>query len=67
MVGKHKLCYAIPWPKTIVGVDMRCGKCKKHFMTHDPSYVDTLTSEEKIRRDFFIRDNDSCCTCHDQV
>ena len=30
-VGKRKLCYAIPWPKTIVGVDMRCGRCKKHF------------------------------------
>jgi len=51
-VGKRKLCYAIPWPKTIVGVDMRCGQCKKHFMTHDPSYVDTLTSEEQIRRGF---------------
>ena len=36
-VGKRKLCYAIPWPKIIVGVDMRCNKCKKHFMTHDPN------------------------------
>ena len=51
-VGKRKLCYAIPWPKTIVGVDMRCGKCKKHFMTHDTSYVYTLPSEDQIRRDF---------------
>ena len=51
-VGKRKLCYAVPWPKTIVGVDMRCGKCKKHFMTHDTTYVDTLPSEEQIKRDF---------------
>ena len=49
-VGKRKLC--IPWPKTIVGVDMRCGKCKKYFMTHDTSYVYTLPSEDQIRRDF---------------
>ncbi len=51
-VGKRKLCYAIPWPKTIVGVDMRCGRCKKHFMTHDTSYVDTLPSEEQVKREF---------------
>ena len=51
-VGKRKLCYAIPWPKTIVGVDMRCGKCNKHFMTHDPSYVDTLPSDQQIKREF---------------
>ena len=51
-VGKRKLCYTIPWPKTIVGVDMRCGKCNKHFMTHDPSYVDTLPSDQQIKREF---------------
>ena len=51
-VGKRKLCYAIPWPKTVVGVDMRCGKCKKHFMTHDTSYVDTLPSEDQVKREF---------------
>ena len=51
-VGKPKLCYAVPWPKTVVGIDMRCTKCKKHFMTHDPSYVATLTSEEQIKQDF---------------
>ena len=51
-VGKRKLCYVIPWPKTIVGVDMRCGKCKKHFMTHDISYVDTLPSAEQVKREF---------------
>ena len=22
--------------------DIRCGMCQKHFMTHDPSYGDTL-------------------------
>ena len=33
-VGKKKLCYA---PRTIVGIDMRCVKCSKHFMTHDPN------------------------------
>ena len=43
-VGKRKLCYAIPWPKSIVGIDMRCTKCKKHFMTHDPRFVSTLPS-----------------------
>jgi hypothetical protein len=51
-VGKRKLCYAIPWPTTIVGVDTRCGKCKKHFMTHDTNYVDTLPSEEQQKREF---------------
>lgn len=51
-VGKRKLCYAIPWPRTIVGVDMRCGKCNKHFMTHNPSYVDTLPSEDQVKREF---------------
>jgi hypothetical protein len=51
-VGKRKLCYAIPWSKTIVGVDMRCGKCKKHFMTHDTAYVDTLPSSEQMKREF---------------
>ena len=51
-VGKPKLCYALPWPKTIVVVDMRCGKCNKQFMTHDPIYVDTLPSELQIKREF---------------
>ena len=51
-VGKRKLCYAVPWPKTIVGIDMRCRKCNKHFMTHDPSYVDTLPSDQQIKREF---------------
>ena len=31
---------------------MRCSKCKKHFMTHDPNYVDTLPSEEQVKREF---------------
>ena len=51
-VGKRKLCYAIPWPKTIVGADMRCGRCKKHFMTHDTKYVDTLPLSEQVKRKF---------------
>ena len=51
-VGKRKLCYAVPWPKTITGADMRCGKCSKHFMTHDPSYVDTLPSDQQIKHEF---------------
>ena len=51
-VGKRKLCYAILWPKTIVGVDMRCGKCNKHFMMHNLSYVDTLPSDQQIKREF---------------
>ena len=51
-MGKRKLCYALPWPKAIVGVDMRCGKCTKHFMTHNPIYVDTLPSELQIKREF---------------
>ncbi len=51
-VGKRKLCYALPWPKTIVGVDMRCTCCRKHFMTHDPVYVASLPTGEQMRRDF---------------
>ncbi len=51
-VGKRKLCYTVPWPKSIVGIDMRCKKCKKHFMTHDPLYVNTLSSEDEVKRDF---------------
>ena len=53
-VGKQKLCYAIPWPKTIVGMDMRCGRCKKHFMTHDTKYVDTLPSAKQIKGEFIM-------------
>jgi hypothetical protein len=33
-VGNRKLCYATPWPKTIVGTDMRCTSCKKHFRSY---------------------------------
>ena len=29
-----QLCYSIPWPKTIVGVDMRCGKAVKLDAMH---------------------------------
>ena len=50
-VGKRKLCYSIPWPKTVVGLDMRCKKCKKHFMTHDPLYISTLSSHNQIKCD----------------
>lgn len=50
-VGKWKLCYAIPQQKSIVGGDMRCSKCKKHFMTHDPKYVNTLPSAEQIKQE----------------
>ena len=49
-VGKGKLCYAVPWLKTIVGVDMRYAKCKRHFMTHDLSYVKTLPSEQQLKK-----------------
>ena len=45
-VGKRKLCYAV------VGLDMRCQKCKKHFMTHDPLYINTLSSKDQVNRDF---------------
>ena len=31
---------------------MRCGKCKKHFTTHNTKYVDTLPSEQQIKREF---------------
>ena len=51
-VGKRKLCYAIPWPKSIVGIDMRCTKCKKHFMTHDQRFVSTLPSAAQVKREF---------------
>lgn len=51
-VGKRKLCYALPWPKTVVGIDMRCTACKRHFMTHSSEYMDTLPSGEQLRRDF---------------
>ena len=51
-VGKTKLCYAVPWPKCVVGIDMRCTSCKKHFMTHDPSYISTLPSVQQVKQDF---------------
>ena len=51
-VGKRKLCYATPWPMSIVGFDMRFIKCKRHFMTHDPAYVDTLPSADQIKNKF---------------
>ena len=59
-VGKRKLCYAVPWPKTIVGVDVRCGKCKKHFMTHDSSYVATLPTSDQLKRDFVSGKGNGC-------
>ena len=51
-MGKRKLVYATPWPKTLVGTDMRCTKCKKHFMSHDPSYISSLPSGDQLKRDF---------------
>ena len=51
-VGKRKLCYAVPWPKSLVGADMRCGKCRKHFMSHDSNYINTLTISEQIKCEF---------------
>jgi len=42
-MGKRKLCYAIP---------LKCGNCKKHFMTTDSKYVNTLPSEEQIKMEF---------------
>lgn len=51
-VGKRKLCYPIPWPKTIVGTDMRCTSCSKHFMSHDPAYVQSLPTSEQLKREF---------------
>ena len=51
-VGKTKLCYGVPWPKSIVGVNMKCSQCKKHFMTHHSSYTDSLPLEEQIKQEF---------------
>ena len=51
-VGKPKLCYAVPWPKCVVGVDMKCTSCKKHFMTLDSSYISTLPSVQQVKQDF---------------
>ena len=31
---------------------MRCYMCKKHFMTHDPAYVDTLPSGDQVKKEF---------------
>lgn len=31
---------------------MRCSRCKKHFMTHDTKYVDTLPSAEQMKKEF---------------
>jgi phage FluMu protein Com len=59
-VGKRKLCYAVPWPKTIVWVDMRCGKCNKHFMTHDVNYVSTLPSHQQVQREFVSGKGNGC-------
>ena len=53
-VGKLKLCYAIPWSKTIAGVDMRCGKCSTHFITHYLRYINTLPSDQQIKCDFIF-------------
>ncbi len=49
-VGSRKLIYAIPWPKSLVGIDMRCGKCKKHWLTHDPKYVRTLPMSVQLQQ-----------------
>ncbi len=49
-VRRRKLIYAIPWPKSLVGIDMRCGKCKKHWLTHDPKYVSTLPMSVQLQQ-----------------
>ncbi len=49
-VGSRKLIYVIPWPKSLVGIDMRCGKCKKHWLTHDPKYVSTLPMSVQLQQ-----------------
>ena len=51
-VGKTKLCYGVPWSKSIVGANMKCSQCKKHFMMHDSSYTDSLPLEEQIKQEF---------------
>ena len=51
-VGKGKLCYAIPWPKTVIGLDVKCVKCSRHFMTFDADYVATLPSGVQLKADF---------------
>ena len=59
-VGKKKLSYAVPWPKTIVGIDMGCVKCSKHFMTHDPKYVETLPFGDQMKCDFVTGKGNGC-------
>ncbi len=49
-VGSHKLIYAIRWPKSLVDIDMRCGKCKKHWLSHDPKYVSTLPMSVQLQQ-----------------
>ncbi len=51
-MGNRKLCYAVPWTKSLVGAEMRCGKCRKHFMSHDSKYINTLTIFEQIKCKF---------------
>ena len=51
-VGKGKLCYTIPWPKTVIGLDVKCVKCSRHFMTFDADYVATLPSGVQLKADF---------------
>jgi hypothetical protein len=41
-------------------MDMKCSKCKKHFMTHDPSYVDTLPTADQVKREFVAGKGNGC-------
>lgn len=41
-------------------VDMRYGKCKRHFMTHNLSYIETLPSAEQKKREFVAAKGNGC-------
>lgn len=51
-VGKKKLCHAVPWPKSIVGADMKCKKCHRILLTHDSRFVETFPTTEEMKRKF---------------
>ena len=39
---------------------MRCVKCSKHFMTHDPKYVETLPFGDQMKYDFVTGKGNGC-------
>ena len=61
--SKSKLCYSIPWPYAIQGMEVRCESplCRKFCTTFQPRYIATLPWPIQARVQFLIRGHAYAC------